>query len=241
MTKTISMTAYNRPDYLDQTLQYLTKAIANTGNASAWSIFISIDPSINTAAILDVCSRYKVFYVVNKHRKDHRLNQHDAIQLAFDYGSIFNVHFDDDLMISEDALLLAEYYYSTYQHSPLTFGSYCLFNYNSTPDSPPEKLLLGKSFTGLGWCVFKDNWESIFHPNWMNDDYSIKNFNHFGWDWQMSGYYKEKGISEIYPALSRTNHAGRLHGTCCTTTFYDETFKDLVWNQNYLIKDYTLH
>lgn len=234
--KTISMTAYNRPDYLKRTLTDLSKN--TTGD---WHFFISVDPSNKTDEIrkvLDLDYGFSTVTIeINKQRKDHRRNQHDAIDMAFSAGSKFNLHFDDDLFISPDALDLANYYEKTFKDAPLTFGSYGLFNYASDASKPDRLIKREKTFTGLGWCTFKDNWEQLFTTNWFNDNYS-KMFGHYGWDWNIAGLYTVNNISEIFPAFSRTNHAGREHGTCCNFDFYDKTFPQIVWNKDLIIKDY---
>lgn len=234
--KTISMTAYNRPDYLKNTLLDLSK-----NNNSDWHFFISVDPSDNTDSIKQVLEQNYGFasstIVINNQRKDHRRNQHDAIAMVFNTGSTFNLHFDDDLFISPDALELANYYEKTFRNTPLTFGSYGLFNYASDPSRPDKLVTREKTFTGLGWCVFKDNWQQLFSPNWFNDNYSQR-FGHYGWDWNIAGLYTVNNISEIFPAFSRTNHAGRDQGTCCNHAFYDKTFPQINWNKNLIVKEY---
>ena len=234
--KTISMTAYNRLDYLENTLEGLAK-----NNPCSWHFFISVDPSDKTEEIKRVLDNNYGFSTVtveiNKKRKDHRRNQHDAIAMAFNAGSKFNLHMDDDLFIGADALELANYYERTFKDKPLTFGSYCLFNYASDPSKPDRLITRAKTFTGLGWCIFRDNWTQLFDPNWFNDNYSQK-FGHYGWDWNIAGLFTENNISEIFPAFSRTNHAGREHGTCCNHDFYDRTFPQIAWNKDLIIKDY---
>lgn len=231
------MTAYNRPKYLESTLNDLAK-----NNNSDWHFFISVDPSNTTEEIKAILDKDYGFtsktIVINPQRKDHRRNQHDAIAMAFDAGSTFNLHFDDDLFISPDALELANYYERTFKDKPLTFGSYGLFNYASNPSKPDKLITRPKTFTGLGWCIFRENWNQIFDPNWFNDDYSQR-FGHYGWDWNIAGIYTVNNISEIFPALSRTNHAGREQGTCCNFDFYDKTFPQIGWNKDLIIKEYT--
>jgi len=234
--KTLSMTAYNRPNYLEATLIDLAK-----NNLCDWNFFISVDPSDKTEEIKKVLDRDYGFasktIVINQQRKDHRRNQHDAIAMAFGTGSSFNLHMDDDLFISPDALDLANYYEKAFKDAPLTFGSYGLFNYASDSSKPDKLIRREKTFTGLGWCVFRDNWEQLFVPNWFNDGYS-KRFGHYGWDWNIAGLYTENGISEIFPAFSRTNHRGREQGTCCNHTFYDNTFPKICWNKDTITKEY---
>ena len=234
------MTAYNRADYLFETLSDLAKCTPED-----WHFFISVDPSDKTDEIRLVLDKDYGFasktIVINEERFDHRKNQHAAIKMAFDAGSNFNLHLDDDLFISPDALELANYYERTYRDKPLTFGSYCLFNYDSDPIWPTKLISRSKAFTGLGWSCFRENWKTIFHPNWFNDIYSTEYFSpSYGWDWNVAGFYKKNNISEIYPAFSRTNHRGKFNGTCCSEEFYDKSFSNLQWNKDLIIKDYAL-
>jgi len=226
--KTISMTAFNRPAYLKQTLAGLA-----ANNPKEWHIFISIDPSAVTPEIVSICKAAKGFTSVtlnvNATRKDHRRNQHDAIAMAFTAGSTFNLHLDDDLFIGSDALSLASFYERAFSTVPLTFGSYGLFNYASDPAKPQSIITRKGTFTGLGWCIFPENWTRYFAPHWFDDTYAKRVWNVLtsGWDWNIHGFFREHGIAECFPALSRTNHAGRENGTCCGHDFYDKTFATL--------------
>lgn len=232
--KTISITAYNRPRYLRQTLLGLANA-----DCKSWQLFVSIDPSDKTQEIIECLSEDygfdNVTMVVNKERKNHRRNQHDAIAMAFNAGSTFNLHLDDDLFISPDALALASFYEKRFSAAPLTCGSYGLFNYGSDATAAQRIIMRKGTFTGLGWCIFRENWEKIFSPLWFDDSYARNVFSviTYGWDWNIHGYFRVNGIYECFPALSRTNHAGREHGTCCSKAFYDATFPQIaISNKN---------
>lgn len=223
--KTISITAYNRPEYLQQTLRGLTACIP-----SEWHLFASVDPSDKTPQIEECIAAAQGFasknITINKERKNHRRNQHDAIAMAFAAGSTFNLHLDDDLFISPDALRLAYFYKKTFSAAPLTCGSYGLFNYGSDASCSRDIVIRKGTFTGLGWCSFKENWEMYFSPHWFDDTYAQRTWGiaTTGWDWNVHGFFRQHGIYECFPALSRTNHAGRENGTCCDKNFYDKTF-----------------
>ena len=235
--KTISMTSYNRPNYLKETLEDLEK-----NNPKDWHFYISIDPSDKTDDIVNIFNKNYGFasthVVVNAQRKDHRLNQFSAIEMAFNAGSTVNLHMDDDLFISPDALELANYYERTFKNNPLTFNSYGLFNYDSNPEEYSKLITRIGTFTGLGWLTFKENFEKVFKPSWFYDDLALKTFGSYGWDWSVAAWCKQNNLSEIYPAFSRTNHRGREHGTCCSHEWHDKAFANLKWNKNLIIKDY---
>jgi len=235
--KTLSMTAYNRPDYLKDTLEDLAK-----NNITDWHFFISVDPSNKLEEIKQVLDKDYGFVsktiTINEQRKNHRLNQFSAIETAFNAGSTFNCHMDDDLHISPDAIELANYYERTFRDKPLTFNSYGLFNYDSNPNEPSKLLSRVGSFTGLGWNCFRENFESVFRPNWFHDELALKLFGSYGWDWAVAAWCKQNNLSEIFPAFSRTNHRGRECGTCCSHEWHDKAFANLQWNKDLIIKDY---
>ena len=236
--KTLSMTAYNRPDYLKDTLLDLEKC-----NPTDWHFFISVDPSNKTEEIQKVLSTNYGFasmtVTINNTRKNHRLNQFSAIAMAFTAGSTFNCHMDDDIFISPDALKLADYYERTFKDKPLTFNSYGLFNYDSNPKEPNKLITRCGTFTGLGWCCFRENFDNVFKPNWFYDELALKYFNSHGWDWAIAACCKKNNLYEIYPSYSRTNHRGRDQGTCCSHEWHDKAFASLKWNTDLIIEDYT--
>lgn len=232
--KTISITAYNRPEYLRQTLAGLAAA-----GCKDWHLFASVEPSDKIEEIKKIFNEATGFasknITLNTKQKGHRKNQHDALAMAFDAGSTFNLHLDDDLFISPDALALASFYKERFSAKPLTCGSYGLFNYNSNAVDAQSIIVRKGTFTGLGWCVFRENWQEIFSPLWFDDSYAKKVFSVIthGWDWNIHGYFRTHGIYECFPALSRTNHAGREGGTCCSEAFYDTTFPQItISNKN---------
>ena len=235
--KTISMTAYNRPDYLKATLEDLSKC-----KPYDWHYFVCVDPSDKLKDIVNVLYEDYGFastnITINSTRKNHRLNQFSAVNTAFEAGSSFNCHMDDDLFISLDALKLAEYYLRTFKDAPETFNSYGLFNYDSNPAEPTKLLTRSQTFTGLGWCAFKENFEKVFKPNWFYDDLAIKYFGSYGWDWAVAAHCKKHNLSEIFPAYSRTNHRGRDMGTCCSHEWHDKAFANLKWNTTVVEEEY---
>jgi len=63
-----------------------------------------------------------------------RDNMYNVLSNAFKAGSDFNVHLEDDFLLSPDAIDLANWYYENFKNSPLAYMSYGLFNWGSSGD-----------------------------------------------------------------------------------------------------------
>lgn len=230
--KTITMPVFDRPEYLSRTLETLSK-----NDLSDYTLFINVEPcSKEIRDIVESIDFMPTDIKFNTTRLRERLNPFTVIKRAFDSGSEFSCHFDSDLVISPDATLLLNWYFNTFKDSPLSFTSYCLFNYNSDPNRPTELTVLPKAFQGLGFGWFPDNW-NIIKEFWFDDTLCRKLFGSSGWDWRIAAYAVENNMHSIIPNFSRTNHIGRV-GTCCTEAWQIKSFDRLVWNQELLIKDY---
>jgi hypothetical protein len=169
-----------------------------------------------------------------------RDNMYNVLSHAFKLGSDFNVHLEDDFLLSPDAVDLANWYYENFKDIPSTYMSYGLFNWGSVGDDF-SGVVTAPTFHGLGWCAFKENWEECYSRCWYDDVLAGKYANAYGWDWAVEAYFKEFGCKSILPSLSRTKHVGRLNGTCCTIEFFDKTYPSLVWNDTQLrIKEFIL-
>lgn len=238
--KSITLTAYNRPKYFSTTIEHILK-----NNIEKYYIFVRVEPSPLLDQIINIfdnINHNNKQITINQSRLGHRRNQYESINDAFVNGSVFNIHFDDDLFISQDATNLADWYYENYKNDPLKYLNYGLFNYGSNSENPNNITVIENGFVGLGWASFKENWEYYFKPNWFKDDLSIKHngTTAIGWDWQMTGLAKEFNLKSLMPTYSRTNHNGRENGTCCDYNHHDKSFSNLNWNDDKIIKDFKI-
>lgn len=237
--KTITFPVGYRPVYLKYFLDSLSKQ-----SLSDYTIICSAE---NHAGCINLLETYGLPITIlrkanSSGARSHsgaRDNMYNALNHAFKIGSDFNVHLEDDFLLSPDALDLANWYYETYKNNPMEYMSYGLFNWSSAGDDYAG-LTTAPAFHGLGWCAFKENWEACYSKCWYDDDLARKYANAYGWDWAVEAYFKEYKCKTILPLISRTYHIGRLEGTCCTVEFFDKTYVGLRWNQTERIKEFIM-
>jgi hypothetical protein len=237
--KTITFPVGYRPDYLKQFLGSLT-----CQDLSGYTVICSAEDCIGCVRVLEACDIPLV--ILRKENssgiRSHsgaRDNMYNVLNYAFNLGSDFNVHLEDDFLLSPDAIGLANWYYGGFKDNPLTYMSYGLFNWGSIGDDF-SGVVTAPTFHGLGWCAFKENWEKCYSRCWYDDILAGKYADAYGWDWAVEAYFKEFGYKSILPSISRTKHIGRLNGTCCTVEFFDKTYPSLVWNATRRIKEFIL-
>jgi len=237
--KTITFPVGYRPYYLKQFLNSLSAQ-----SLEGYTIICSAENHAGCIKVLETCGfpitilRKPESTGVRSH-SGARDNMFNVLNYAFNNGSTFNVHLEDDFILSPDALDLANWYYETYKSSPMTYMCYGLFNWGSAGEDF-SGVVEAPTFHGLGWCAFKENWDACYDKSWYDDALARKYSTAYGWDWAVEGYFKEHKCKAILPVVSRTYHIGRLDGTCCTVDFFDKTYVGLVWNQKARVKEFTL-
>lgn len=237
--KTITFPVGYRPNYLEQFLDCLVDQ-----DISDYTIICSAENSPECIHILETHGLQMTILHKPKSSgfRSHsgaRNNMYNVLSNAFKLGSDFNVHLEDDFLLSPDAINLANWYYENYKDKPMTYMCYGLFNWGSGGDDY-EGVVEAPTFHGLGWCSFKENWYACYDKSWYDDTLARKYANAYGWDWAIEGYFKEYKCKSILPVISRTHHIGRINGTCCTEPFFDKTYTHLIWNQTEYIKEFIL-
>jgi hypothetical protein len=238
--KTITFPVGYRPNYLQNFLGYLKRY-----DLSDYTIICSAEkhqPCIDILNNSDVplIALLKQNSSGVKSHSGARDNMYNVLSYAFnELKTDFNVHLEDDFLLSPDVFDLANWYYETFKDKPMTYVSYGLFNHESRGEDYAATETI-TTFEGLGWCTFKEGWETCFNKYWYNDVYARKHFNAYGWDWAMSGAYREFGFKGIRPLIARTNHDGRHGGTCCTVEHHDRHYGNLKWNQTEVVKEFKL-
>jgi len=237
--KTITFPVGYRPTYLTQFLNYLKGY-----DLSDYKIICSAENSPPCISILETCGlpltilRKPNSSGVRSH-SGARDNMYNVLSYAFNSGSEFNVHLEDDFLLAPDVFYLVDWYYRNFKDKPLTYMSYGLFNHESRGEDYAALEIINV-FEGLGWCTFKEGWELCFDKNWYDDTYARKHFNTYGWDWAVSGSFLEFGYKGIRPLIARTNHGGRIDGTCCTAAHHDKHYGNLKWNKTEIVKEFRL-
>lgn len=237
------MTAYNRPHYFKRSVQSILDAFPESiKGLSNPDIIIYAEPCEERDEIKRIALE-KLGYVdiiENDKKRGVRDNPYTALDYAFYKGYDYVYYLEDDVIISPDALYLAEWYYyktisdMSYEHTLCM----CTCNYNSN-EKYPESLIKNKDFNALGLVITANQWYYKFRKQWHNDDHILSNKG-IGWDWSMHAYALENDISIIQPMLSRSNHIGREGGTHCEPEFHDKMFSDMPMSEEPLALNYRL-
>lgn len=237
--KTITFPVGYRPTYLAEFLTCLKNQ-----NLSGYTIFCSAENSpecikILQASGIDLNIVYKPNSIGQKSHAGARDNMFNVLNTAFTAGSTFNLHLEDDFLLSPDAVDLANWYYEKYKDKPLTYMSYGLFGFQPRGEDYAA-LEEVPFFEGLGWCAFKENWEACYKASWYDEVLVKKYFKAYGWDWSVQAYFKEYTCKALRPLINRTQHNGRVGGTCCTVQHHDRHYTPLKWNKTERITEFKI-
>lgn len=246
MRKTITVALYRRPEYSHQVLTSLTQALRNCPEFQPDRILIGVDKlapehaSADTeAAVAQVVKDFKRNNINRFHLEvipwyEHLgVNEHPRrlLQMAFsEVHSDFNLHVEDDTVLSLDAIRLVEWYART-RHT--IDGMKCdvrydraltLCLYNPSRDfEHSARLYLANGFAPWGWACHADAWRNYLMPLWNH-----KRELPIGWDWSIRATIEKFGLKSITPSLSRVTNIGRENGQYQTPAGYDSDFEGVV-------------
>jgi hypothetical protein len=210
--KTITLVACNRLHYLRQTIECLKK-----NNLDGYKLFLGVEPL--DEAVIAYCRGLNFMpfdLTINSERLGVAWNPKATISRAFDAGTDFNVALEDDLLLSPDALDLANWFFAL-RNSGFFSMNFC--NYRSDAAFPIE-VEETDHFIPLGWAVNRAVWRKEIEPNWMCDPR--------GWDFSVNKILEErKDRKVLQPRLARSKHNGREGGEHCTAEFHDRVFQNL--------------
>lgn len=238
--KTISFPVGYRPHYLAQFINSLKQQ-----NLEGWKIYCSAEACQPCIDILKNCGLginilLKPNSSGNKSHSGARDNMYNVLNHVFNVaGSDFNLHLEDDFLLAPDAVDLANWYYENYKDRPTSYITYGLFGFAPRGEdyAAIEEV---EFFEGLGWCTFKEGWQNCFSKCWFDDTLAMKYFNAYGWDWAVQAFYREYKGKSLRPLINRTQHNGRLDGTCCTVEHHDKHYTPLKWNTTERITEFKL-
>jgi len=212
--KTITLVACSRLDYLKSTVESL-----KNNNLAGYTLFIGVEPL--NAEVISYCRQLNFMpteLTVNSSQLGVAGNPLATITRAFESGSEFNVALEDDLLLSPDALDLANWFLELPQNPDY----FCLnlFHYGSNPELPSE-IVESNHFAPLGWAATAKMWRDFIQPSWLSD--------RRGWDFSVNQVLlKEQKLKLLRPNLARANHLGREGGVHCSPEFHDQVFSKLV-------------
>ena len=209
--KTISMTAWRRPDYERQVVNSIGEALRPDWR---WFQKFTDAPAGPQNRGVDANTLY-------------------ALQAAFAAGSDFNLHVEDDTVLSPDALDLCDWFY---EHPERDNYAMLVLHWMSRSVEKPLDVLEDARFCPWGWAITRGMWERYFLPEWGGKH----RVDPKGWDWSMSLTLQRHGLKVLRPSLSRTRNIGREGGTYETPEHWDSWATDLVHSPGGFGKDFRI-
>lgn len=217
MKKALALTAFKRPQYLQQVLESLRR-----NSVSDYTLFVGVEPV--SAEVIKVCKSIDFLptdITINSKILGVRENPFQTIKRAFDAGSDVVWQLEDDVVLSPDAAGLVESYLAFDRKDDFL----CLNLYN--PDSKADDenaIVASQGFNALSLAITRQQWERYFIPNYHVDSR--------GWDWSMTEFQKRANVSNLTPAMSRSHHIGRDGGTHYRAAQHDEMYIHNKWKQS---------
>jgi len=219
MKRTITVAAYRRPEYLRQVLDSLAVALRNCPEWPDANVLVSIDPGADSARVYDIACSFR--WPVILWQEHMGVNEHPRrlLQVAFnELNSEFNLHLEDDTVLSPDAIRLA-YWYSEQRHAESDLGL-CLYAHSlDLAAVDPAALYRSPDFSAWGWGCTNYKWLRYLAPYW-NHKRSLP----IGWDWSISDTMRAFNLRIVAPELSRVKNIGRENGQYQTPEGYDRDF-----------------
>lgn len=212
-------TAYNRPEYLRQTI-----ASWNTvRNVDRWNTTFFIEPSDVETEISDIAITLNstVTPRFNAVKNGVLLNPWVAIDSAFESGADFVVLAEDDVAVSQDTLEFFEWAAEEYEKAANVL---CVNAFSRIGEGKANQVSRSSTFSPLVWGIWRDRWQTHLRDTW-DKDYSSGNpdGSEAGWDWNINRIMAQKDLFAIRPLLSRSDHLGQFDGTHMTPEFYEES------------------
>jgi hypothetical protein len=209
----IAISAYNRPEYTQRSLAAIFGA--KGFSKDRYKIFAAMDRIDSGSFNMDVLNVLQDFginpYIVpSKYGCNYTIKA--ALELAWEDNPDFVLMIEDDIIISDDALMYIEWAAEKYRddHSVRTVGLWGHNNGYSLGNPLTEgehgRVMRQNYFTCWGWGTWKDRWEEMF-ATWTTGDDS----HNTSWDVIVSSHLGNR--VEILPSISRAYNCGEHGGT----------------------------
>ena len=235
--RTITICAWNRPHYLRVVLQSVITALhACPEFTRLLRIFIAIDPGGDEELqVRSVALQFSDYMRLNglpfpeiivwpEHlgvsESPRRILQH----VFAVHRSEYNVHLEDDTVLSPDAFHLALWYWNMTKREDSE--TICLSLHSpskETGDHDPSVVRYRAEFGVWGWCCTHFQWWLWFSHYW-NYKLTLPR----GWDWSISYMMDRNQLWAACPDLSRVRNIGRHGGVHATPEIYDAQMSGLI-------------
>lgn len=212
-------TAYNRPHYLEQTVDSWNQ-VRSLRN---WNTTFFIEPSELEDSVADAALRLNnnVTIVTNPEKLGVLVNPFNALNTAFLNGADFVALAEDDVVVSQDVL---EFFEWSSQEYATVRSVLCLNAYSRIGGPKANQITREAKFSPLVWGVWRDRWESHLRDTW-DKDYSTGNpdGSEAGWDWNINRIIAANELSVLKPLQSRSDHIGEYAGTHMTPDLFESS------------------
>lgn len=214
MSRAIFLTAYNRPNLLQETLA----SWAAVRGLEAWHFVFRTEPGEAAAENVRV---FQAFIDALPHSQPHEIIVNPRCygvlthpwvgftELFADHD--FVVRAEDDLRVSDDLLDYFSWADLTFRARP-EVGSIHGFGDTGTDHTA---VAMAQAFNPWVWGTWRDRWETYLRDTW-DHDYSSGGAQDSGWDWNLTKrVYPKFGLHGIFPQSSRVDNIGvfGVHGT----------------------------
>lgn len=209
MKTTIVSTAFNRPEYLKESLE----SWEEVRGLEDVEFHIFIDPSNRLDEVQAVCSESPIGLTVHVNPSGYGVlhNPWVAFEHAFNAGADFVIQTEDDDLVSTDVLEYFNWTSKVVQRDSSLLGV-CAF---TMEDGDPYGVKAGEGFGPWVWGIWKSAWEEDIRDTW-DHDYSTGTPSGFQAGWDHNINLRVKGDRKfLYPASSRVYNVGRygVHST----------------------------
>ena len=215
---TITICAYNRPEYLQQVLESLHVALRLCPEFQVERIFIGVDHGgLTTPVKFDGYNLEVVYWPEHLGVTEHprRLLQYVFIER----GSSFNLHLEDDTVPAPDAIRLVEWFRSLIPDPAHILSLHS----RSTHYCNPKGVITRPDFGVWGWATTSYVARKYILPWWNH-----RRTEPLGWDHSLTGVIERYSLKVLSPALSRVENIGREGGAHQTPEGWDTEMEGLV-------------
>ena len=192
----ITVSAYNRPEYLARTLAGLSRCYG----IGECQVTVLIDPSEFSAESAAIADKFGFRHGVYTERQGCNRAIFYAFVASFGSGVDFTVHLEDDTVPTRDALRWFAWARDRYRNDPAVFS---VSGYQRASNGRLGECGLRRWFTPWGWGLWHDRWLGIARF-WSQDDTS--------WD-VVVNHALRAGRYEAFPTVSRIQNIGAEKGT----------------------------
>lgn len=214
---TITMICWKRPEYLKRAIESI---LLNPRFVDFEKIYIRVEPDHpkEMAEFLGEVALVlgdRVEITVNSFRLGTDKNGFLALRRAFEAGSDLNVHIEEDVILSSDALdVVLEEFPKMKAYTDPGCLCFCLHNHNSQAMSEDtiRQIQCIHEFNPYGWACTKEQWQFL-SAEWFTNRWSPDGVQKYGWDWSVNYHCANaKTHYTAMPLVSRATTIGELGG-----------------------------